>query len=59
MQLVVEAASVADGFPVGVPSPERRGRRLAVGARRALASRRRLEAEDAGLSSRESRSGYF
>jgi hypothetical protein len=43
VELVVEPARVADGLAVGVAPPQRRGRRLAVGARRAFASRRRLK----------------
>ena len=34
MQLVVESARVADGLPGAVPPPQRRRRRVAVGALR-------------------------
>ncbi len=42
VQLVVEAAGVADGFAVGVASPQRRGVGAAVGAARSLPFRRGL-----------------
>ncbi len=42
MQLVVEAAGVADGFAVGVASPQRRGVGATVGAARSLPFRRGL-----------------
>ena len=42
VQLVIEAAGVADGFAVVVPPPERGRRRLAVGTHRALTPRRGL-----------------
>ena len=42
MQLVVEAASVADRLAVVVTSPQCRHGRLAVGARRASSSCSRL-----------------
>ena len=42
MELVVEPAGVADGFPVVVPSPQGRLSGLAVGADRPLTLRRRL-----------------
>ncbi len=42
VQLVVEAAGVADGFAVGVATPQRRGVGAAVGAARSLPFRRGL-----------------
>jgi len=45
MKFVVEAASVADGFSVVVASPQRRHRRLAVGAGRPGSPRCRLQIE--------------
>lgn len=44
VQLVVESARIADGFPVVVPAPEGRGRGLAVGTRRARPPGRRQAA---------------
>lgn len=44
VQLVVEAARVADGLAVRVAAPQRRGRRLAVGARHAGPLRPHLRA---------------
>lgn len=43
VQLVVEPASVADRLARLIPSPEGRGRRLAVGAAGARSSRRTLQ----------------
>ena len=43
MELVVESAGVADWLPVGVPPPEGRRRRVAVGARQTDTPRRRLK----------------
>ena len=43
MELVVEAARVADWLPVGVPAPERGGVGAAVAAAGALALRARLQ----------------
>ena len=45
MELEVEAAGVADSVALGVAPPQRRRRRLAVTAREARASRRRLPVE--------------
>ena len=54
MELVVEAARVADWLPVGVPAPERGGVGAAVAAAGALALRAgqscpRIEAERDGV----------
>ena len=43
VKLLVEAARVADRLSARVPPPQRRGRRLAVGAARPLPAGRRLE----------------